>query len=207
MGSSDPYSFISRFYDPLIEPLQAGVRRVALDILPPDESWRVLDVGCGTGTGLAPYQALGCSITGVDTSPSMIEKAVARLGSQADLHLTDGGALPFDDDTFDLVMTSYVLHEIPAAERVGFVAEMKRVAKPTGSLMIVDFRFGSLRGWKGPVFYGIDWFIELFSGHYPGYRSFKKAGGVPPVLEEAGLPLGREKILSGGSMGVYLAHE
>ena len=62
-------------YDKLIGPMQAGVRRIALDLVPPQADWQVLDVGCGTGTGMVPYVEAGCSVSGVDVSPAMIENS------------------------------------------------------------------------------------------------------------------------------------
>jgi len=178
---------------------------VALNTVPPLSGWEVLDVGCGTGTGLAPYADAGCTVVGVDVSPSMLSKAVARLGDLAELHLGNGETLPFDTDRFDLVTTSMVLHEVPASTRVEFVTEMARVSKPGGRMLLVDFRFGQLRGWKGPTLRASSWVIERFSGHYSGYKSFKASGGVPGVLVGAGLTIEREKIIAGGNVAIYVA--
>ncbi len=134
----------------------------------------------------------------------MLERATARFGDRVELHLTDGDILPFDGDRFDLVTTSMVLHEVPAEARTRFVAQMARVAKPDGRLLLIDFRFGSLRGWRGPVFRGLAELVERFSGHHSGYRSFKESGGVPVVLSEAGLGIDREKIVAGGNMAIYV---
>lgn len=202
---ADPYRRLAPFYDRLIEPLQAGVRRVALEVHPPQPGWRVLDVGCGTGTGLARYVEAGCECAGVDVSEAMLEQATERLGSSVDLRLTDGGALPFPDNGFDLVTTSMVLHEVPADARVGLLAEMARVAAPGAKVQIVDFRFGSLRGWRGPLLKLLTAGVERVSGHYSGFRSFKAGGGVPPLVDAAGLTLEREKIVAGGNLAVYLA--
>jgi ubiquinone/menaquinone biosynthesis C-methylase UbiE len=204
MADADPYRRMSKVYDRVIEPMQAGVRRVALEVLPPDPAWEVLDVGCGTGTGLAPYARAGCSVVGVDISPAMLAKASARLGATVRLHHVAPGPLPFDDGRFDLVMTSMVLHEVPAVERVGFIREMARVAKPGGRLLVIDFRFGSLRGWRGQALHRLLPVIERFSGHYRRYRSFKAAAGIPPLLAEAGLEVEREKIVAGGNLALYL---
>lgn len=203
VSGRDPYRHIARVYDRLIEPMQAGVRRVALDVVPPQSDWKVLDVGCGTGSGMALYAEAGCKVVGVDVSAAMVEMAATRLGDQAMLHLTDGSGLPFDDDVFDLVTTSMVLHEVLASERAALVAEMARVAKPDGSLLFTDFRFGSLRGWKGPVLRAVSEVIERLSGHYSKYRSFKASGGVPSVMFEAGLGTEREKIVAGGNVAIY----
>ena len=198
----DPYRRIARVYDFLVEPVLGGVRSAALEVLPPQPGWQVLDVGCGTGTGLARYAEAGCSIVGIDVSAAMLERAGARLGDSAELLLYDGGALPFDEGRFELVTTSMVLHEVSKEKRPGLVAEMARVARPDGRLLIVDFRFGSLRGWKGPVFRRLSGVMELLSGHYSGYRSFKSSGGVPAVVGEAGLDIENEKILAGGNLAI-----
>jgi ubiquinone/menaquinone biosynthesis C-methylase UbiE len=203
MGVDDPYRHIAGFYR-LIEPLLAGGRRVALDVLPPQPEWKVLDVGCGTGTGLAPYVDAGCTGVGVDVSPAMLEEATARLGDRAELHLTDGDSLPFDDAHFDLVTASMVLHEVPADERTAMVSEMARVTKPAGRVLFIDFRFGSLPGWKGPTIRGLSTAIERFSGHYSGYRSFKAADGVPGSVGRAGLYIERERIVAEGNVAIYV---
>ena len=204
MAARDPYRRIAGVYDRLIEPLQAGVRRVALDVIRPEAEWQVLDVGCGTGTGLVPYVEAGCTAFGVDVSASMLEKAAARLGEGAELRLTDGGALPFDGGRFDLVTTSMVLHEVPVDSRGVFVAEMARVAKPDGKLLLIDFRFGSLRGWKGPTIRALNVVIERLAGHYSGYRSFKADGGIPTLVAGAGLGIEREKVVAGGNLAIYV---
>ena len=203
MRSRDPYRRIAGWYDRLIEPMQRGVRQVAIEQVPPRSEWQVLDVGCGTGTGLALYADAGCTAVGLDTSPAMLDQARARLQGRAELHLGDGRTLPFGSDRFDLVTTSMVLHEIPAEARGNFVTEMARVAKPTGRLLIVDFPFGRLRGWKGPTMRSVSEIMERFSGHYPGYQSFKAAGGVPAVVAAAGLSIDREKVIAGGNVAIY----
>ncbi len=177
---------------------------MALDVVPPQPQWQVLDVGCGTGTGMVQYVEAGCGVVGVDVSAAMLERATARLGDRAELHLTDGDTLPFDRGRFDLVTTSMVLHEVPADARAALVTEMARVAKPDGRLLLIDFRFGSLRGWKGPTLRALSAVIERFSGHYSGYRSFKASGGVPGVVSEAGLDIERQKIVAGGNVAIYV---
>ncbi len=200
----DPYHRFAGVYDTVIEPMQAGVRRVALQTHPPQPAWSVLDVGCGTGAWLVPYLEAGCTAAGVEVSAAMYRKAVARLGDRADLRLTDGERLPFDRSSFDLVLTSLVLHEIPAGGRATFIGEMVRVAKPEGRLLFVDFRFGSLRGWRGPVLRALSTVIERLSGHYDNYRTFAASGGLPAEIEEVGLEVEREKIVAGGNLAISI---
>jgi ubiquinone/menaquinone biosynthesis C-methylase UbiE len=204
MTTADPYRRIASVYDRVVEPLQSGVREVALGVVPPQPDWHVLDVGCGTGTGLARYVEVGCAVTGVDVSPAMLDKAATRLGDRADLRLTDGGDLPFDRDRFDLVTTSMVLHEVPAAERVALLTEMARVTSLDGRMLLIDYRFGSLRGLRGRTLRAMSDVIERVSGHYEGYRSFRASGGIPALLGDAELDIEREKIVAGGIMGIYV---
>ena len=205
MARSDPYRRLAGVYDRIVEPMQAGVRRIALDVIPPQRGWHVLDVGCGTGTGLLAYVDAGCVAAGVDVSPSMLERARARLGDRAELHLVDGDRLPFGDGTFDLVTTTMVLHEVGEQQRSRVVTEMARVLKDDGRALIVNFRFGSLRGWRGPTFKLVSIIVERLSGHYSGYRGFRAGGGIPGLLEEGALVMEREKITAGGNVAIYIA--
>ena len=200
----DPYRRIAGFYDRLIEPMQAGVRKVALGVVPPQAGWKVLDVGCGTGTSLALYVDAGCTVVGADVSVAMLEQARARLPDGTELLRTDGDTLPFGDGGFDLVTTSMVLHEVPTHARATFVTEMARVTRSDGRMLLTDFRFDDLRGWKGPTFRAVSGLVERLSGHYSGYRSFKRSGGVRRVLTDAGLSVEREKIVAGGNIAVYV---
>ena len=207
MSQPDPYRRIASFYDRFVEPMQSGVRSAALQVLPPQPGWRVLDVGCGTGSGLLPYLEAGCEISGVDVSAAMLVQAAARLGERADLHLiAPAGPLPTTDDQFDLTITSMVLHEVPAEDRREFLIEMSRVTKPEGRMLMVDFRFGPLRGWRGPLLRAATTVMERFAGHHSGYRSFKAAGGTTAALDDAGLYMESEKIVAGGNMGIYVVH-
>ena len=205
MAPPDPYRRIAGYYDRLVEPMQAGVRKVALEVLPPRPGWHVLDVGCGTGTGLIPYLEAGCHVTGADVSAAMLKQASARLGERAKLYLTTSGEpLPEENNRFDLTLTTLVIHEVPVEARTDFLLEMARVTKPEGRMLLTDFRFGSLRGWRGPALRTATAVIERLSGHYSGYRSFKAGGGVPAAVDAAGLVVEREKIVAGGNMALYV---
>lgn len=67
---------------------------------------RVLEVGCGTGANLAAAQELGCEVYGLDISPTAVDTATRRLGSEADgvIRVGDFSQLPWNDDSFDIVI-------------------------------------------------------------------------------------------------------
>lgn len=106
----------------------------------PQKTDRILDVACGPGIvacALAPFCA---HVVGLDLTPAMLDEARRRqqAGGHKNLEwrLGEATALPFDDDSFDVVTTRYSLHHMTAPQKV--VAEMTRVVRPNGKIIIVD---------------------------------------------------------------------
>jgi len=149
---SDPYRRTARFYDALVEPPNVILRRIGLEMCPPREGMKVLEVGCGTGINLRLYENAGCDVFGVDLSPAMLEMARQKLGERADLRLADAAEMPYADDSFDLVTAFLTLHEMPAATRTAVMAEMVRVVNRDGRLLLIDYRSGPIRFPKGWLF-------------------------------------------------------
>lgn len=104
--------------------------------LVPFEAYRgkqVLDVGCGAGTDLVRFAKAGAIVTGLDIAPSAIDLARgnARLsGIEADLRVGDGEAMPFTDDSFDLVFAHGVVQYTSNDRRL--VQECRRVLRTGG---------------------------------------------------------------------------
>lgn len=99
---------------------------------------RVLEVAVGTGLNLPAYPK-GTHLTGVDLSPAMLERARQRAAETGvEVALTEASAteLPFPAASFDTVVCSLALCCIPDDRRA--VAEMHRVLKPAGSLLLLD---------------------------------------------------------------------
>lgn len=103
----------------------------------------VLEVAIGTGLNL-PHYPQDMRLTGIDYSPAMLELARRRaseLGRQADLRAGDAEGLDFADSSFDTVVCTYGLCAIPNDEQA--VAEMRRVLRPGGLLLLADHVAGS----------------------------------------------------------------
>jgi ubiquinone/menaquinone biosynthesis C-methylase UbiE len=94
---------------------------------------RVLEVGCGAGTDLVRFARHGARVTGVDLAASAIRLAAANFafaGLQAELVVADGEALPFRDQTFDLVYAHGVVQYTTNGRTL--VEECRRALKPGG---------------------------------------------------------------------------
>jgi len=111
--------------------------------LEPGES--VLDVGCGTGTLLiAAKRHVGPTGTayGIDASPEMIARAskkAKKAGVEVDFKNGVAETLPFPDAQFDAVLTTIMLHHLPPKARQQCASEIRRILKPGGRVLAVDF--------------------------------------------------------------------
>jgi SAM-dependent methyltransferase len=121
-------------------------------------AWRgdewVLDVGCGRGLlligaakRLTSGRAVGLDLwrtqdqAGNDPAVTAVNARVEGVAERVELCDGDARRLPFDDRTFDVVVSSLALHNIPgAAGRAAAVGEIARVLKPGGRVAILDFR-------------------------------------------------------------------
>jgi ubiquinone/menaquinone biosynthesis C-methylase UbiE len=99
---------------------------------------RGLDVGCGTGALAARLAAAGYAMTGADPSEGMLAVLRSRAPAVAAVRAS-GVALPFDDGTFDVVLSVATMHHIadPADVRAT-LTEMVRVARPGGRILVWD---------------------------------------------------------------------
>lgn len=135
----------SRFYNLMATTLlRRGYRRLARDIAdsaPKDVA--VLDVGTGPGVLLAELAGLrpDLQMVGIDLSEDMVtaaERNLAPYGSRVAAQVGDVTRIPFEDRSFDLIVSSFSLHhwDDPQAG----VPELARVLRPGGKMYIYDVR-------------------------------------------------------------------
>ncbi len=149
----------------------------------------VLDIGCGTGSlAIVAKRWVGPSgtVQGIDASPEMIARA-RRKASKAgvDVPFTTGvvEALPFPDGHFDAVLSTLMLHHLPREARQQCAHEMRRVLKPGGRVLAVDF--GGAPGNR-----------KSLLGHF--YRHGRvEVHEIVKLLSEAGL-----EVVESGAVGV-----
>jgi demethylmenaquinone methyltransferase/2-methoxy-6-polyprenyl-1,4-benzoquinol methylase len=167
---------------------------------------KVLEVGCGTGKNLVLYRQAGCSVYGIDLSPSMLEVASAQLGEGADLQLGNASNMPYQDGVFDLVIAMFILHEMPSEIRPPALKEMIRVTKQEGRVLIIDFHPGPNRFPKGWFYKAVILFIERVAGreHFSNHRDFLSRRGLSGLIENQKFIVDRQKIVSAGNIAFFL---
>lgn len=108
-----------------------------LDLKP---GMKVLDVACGTGNLAIPAAKAGAEVTGVDIAPNLIESAIERAeseGVKAKFEVGDAEALPYEDNSFDVVMTMFGAMFAPRPDVTA--SELIRVTKPGGLIAMANW--------------------------------------------------------------------
>lgn len=129
---------------------------------------RVLDAACGTGDLAIIAGKAGATVTGLDFSEAMLERA-RRKGPGIDWIRGDLLALPFDDDSFDAATVGFGVRNV--ADLPGAIAELQRVLRPGGRLGILEITRP-----RGPLrfFYSL-WFdrvVPLLGKVLPGGEAY-----------------------------------
>ncbi len=142
------YKILSFFYD-LVEVFFSNTEtnpRHGLARQIPDDDLRILDVCFGTGnsTLIIAENNSKNSITGVDLSENMLQVANRKIAEQGLSNVTtlrmDAVNMDFEDASFDIVTSSFGLHEMEYPEMQSILREMHRVLKKGGKLYLVDYQ-------------------------------------------------------------------
>lgn len=142
------YRFYAPFYDRLFGVVLEPGRRALTDAVRALQPASMLEVGVGTGLTLDRYPPAS-AIVGIDISAEMLEVAKARIGRLGGRNIRvavmDAEAMDFPDGGFDCVVLPYVLSVTPNPERL--VAEVRRVCKKGGTILILNHFSGSRFWW------------------------------------------------------------
>ena len=124
---------------------------------------KVLDVACGTGNLALPAARAGADVTGVDIAPNLVEQArenAKREGLNVQFDEGDAEALPYDDASFDAVVTMFGAMFAPRPELVA--AELKRVCRPGGFIAMANW---TPAGFIGQMFKTMSGTRDSSGGH------------------------------------------
>ncbi|MFC3231556.1 class I SAM-dependent methyltransferase [Marinibaculum pumilum] len=170
----------------------------------PQRRLRLLDLACGTGRFTATLKDNwpGAQVTGLDLSPAYLEHARRRAGPRPRMDWRQGAAedLPWPDGHFDAVSAVFLFHELPRKVRARVAAEMVRVTRPGGAIVLVDsLQKGDRPDWDGLL----DLFPHGF--HEPYFRDYVQAD-LPALFAPHGAALQTEGIAFLSKHQVFRRH-
>jgi ubiquinone/menaquinone biosynthesis C-methylase UbiE len=186
---------------------ERNLRQWTLDLAHLQPENEVLDVGCGTGTLLlAAAERVGPSGALHGIEPSMEMAAHARRKAEAHrvpLEVVEGSAdrLPYPPGSFDAVFCTLVFHHLPRSMQEGAVREMRRVLRPGGRAVIVDWQRPKsfARAITSPLF-----LVYLLHNLGPNDSPLDLLG-IEPLMKELGFEdIARSSFGAGGALGAVV---
>jgi demethylmenaquinone methyltransferase / 2-methoxy-6-polyprenyl-1,4-benzoquinol methylase len=190
-------------------------KRRLIKLARPRAGEQALDVCCGTGDLALALARRGVRVTAVDFSGPMLEVAESRRvqAQSSTTHYVRGDAqrIPFPNNSFDIVTVGYGLRNLASWETG--LAEMHRVCRPGGRLLVLDFGKPENRLWRSIYFAYLRLFVPCLGRclagsaaayayileslhHYPAQQ------GVAARMRELGLGQVKIVILLGGVMTI-----
>lgn len=154
----------------VIPPISRFLRREGI------QAPRILDVACGTGRTLSQIHVAhpGARLYGLDLSPYYVRAARDLLNDvdDASFVVENAEAMPFKDGFFDVVTSTYLFHELPKNARRNAMAEMVRVLRPGGLLVLEDSAQYDSAAFtdSSDIAFALDRFPEDF--HEPFYKDY-----------------------------------
>ena len=135
---TDIYSFpFSLYHQPILSSIVEYVKKYAEN----QKDMKILDVGCGAGlkhTSLMNY----ATVFGIDVARKQIKYCQSRFGNNY-IFVERGGKYPFPENYFDVIIVSEVLEHISKGDVPSFLAEIKRVLKNEGVIMVSTPNYAS----------------------------------------------------------------
>ena len=153
------YNWIAPIYDLFGILMESKARRKALEIAAIQDGERILEAAFGTGLNFVEVLKKTPSgwVNGIDVSTRMLERARKRISKTGQknytLYLSDCRHLPFEDETFDVLMTEYLLDIVPVEDFIPILLEFKRVLKEEGRIVLVNMTKGEK--WVNQIYEGI----------------------------------------------------
>ena len=142
------YSDLAPLYDKTFAKFFYSRERTVIQDLNLPSGAQILEVGVGTGTSFPAYPR-DCHVVGIDMAPKMLSHAREKIAKNDWRHLEvtemDALNLTFTDDAFDYVMAFHVVSVVP--DPVRMMAEMQRVCRPGGTIVIVNHFTSESRVW------------------------------------------------------------
>ena len=214
---------IARRYDLINDVQSLGLHRLwkrrVVNLAAPAANLRALDVCCGTGDLALALARGGAQVIGLDFTEAMLEVARHRaqalsIGPRLEFVRGDAQQLPFADHSFDIVTVGYGLRNL--AQWQAGLAEMWRVARPGGRVIVLDFGKPTNAIWRafylGYLRAAVPVLGWMFAGDARAYayileslQHYPAQHGVAEALRKLGGIDVRTLEPVGGAMGINVA--
>ncbi len=211
------FDAVARRYDLTNDILSFGQdrrwRKEVLAAVDPSYGARVLDLAAGTGTSSQPFEDAGATVVPCDFSIGMLQVGKKQL-PHLPFTAGDGTRLPFRDATFDAVTISFGLRNI-VDPRAG-LAEMRRVTKPGGRLVVCEFSHPTWSPWRTvyleylmkalpAVATAVSSAPDAYVYLAESIRAWPDQAGLAAMIADAGWTAPEWRNLSGGIVALHRA--
>jgi demethylmenaquinone methyltransferase / 2-methoxy-6-polyprenyl-1,4-benzoquinol methylase len=222
---SDIFSAIAERYDTFNKMASLGIdrgwRRELVRSAHLSPSSRVLDLACGTGDVAFALANLGhpAEVVATDFNAEMLAVAEKKAAENppavpVSFSIADAENLPFDDNSFDVVSVAFGVRNFPDRERN--FHEVKRVLKPGGRYLILEFSRPTFGPWRGTYHLYLRHAVPAIGGALTGdregfeylndsIRQFPSQAPLAAELRKAGFTTISWKDLSGGIVALHTA--
>lgn len=201
IGKSHYYD--GKFYEIFIDWTLKEIRNIIIEQI--ENGSKIIDIGCGTGSLVFDLAKKCKSVMGVELSSKMIKHAKHRQqvngGSNVSFVYDDATDLPyFEDQQFDYLITSMVLHEMPSELRLKVLKEAKRIAK---KIIIADYVVPQPLSFTGMRTYIVEFLAGI--GHFRAFQDFQNNKGIDLLLQNCQLYSCGEFINQNNTLRVVIA--
>lgn len=175
--------WLTPFYDSLVEgPISVmRMRKNLLAQMGDLNGKRILDVGCGTGSlsSMVKQMYPTADIVGLDGDPQILETARSKAknhGLEIRFELGMSFDLPYPAASFDVVLTSFMLHHLDRDDKQKTIMDAYRVLRPDGQLFGVDFV--EPQNFSGKAIRSLARHVERIADNFDGFLPimFRQAG-------------------------------
>ncbi len=188
-------------------------RKIVFDAVGAKPGQRVLDLAAGTGTSSEPYADAGIAVVACDFSQGML-KVGKRRRPDIDFVAGDATNLPFADNSFDASTISFGLRNVHDPKQG--IAEMLRVTKPGGTLVIAEFSHPTFAPFRTvyteylmkalpPIARKVASNPAAYVYLAESIRDWPNQDGLAAWIDEAGWESVRYRNLTGGIVAVHRA--
>lgn len=199
----DEYKKMAYFYDYLLFFAMLPFRNEIKKVLKNDKNKKILDLCCGTGNQLKILNKNGfTNLHCLDISEAMLSVADSGKYSDYEIYHRDATATNFPDESFDIILLSFAIHEKDEIVRNNMLKEAYRILKEDGKLIITDYIFTKRS------FFLAKWVITLIEKiagkeHYKNFKSYNKLGGLNNLISKTEFIKYNETIKVFNTIGIF----